>query len=56
MSTVQCPVCALRFRFQSELEQHARGDHCPPPEVHLPRHRRAQETPPARTGRVLRLP
>ncbi len=36
MSTVQCPVCALRFRFQSELDTHAHEEHCPPPRVTLP--------------------
>lgn len=27
VSAVQCPVCALRFRYQSELETHAHEDH-----------------------------
>ena len=41
MSTVHCPLCGLRFRYASELDDHAR-DHCVKPEVHLPndRHRR----------------
>ncbi len=38
MSTVHCPLCGLRFRYASELDDHARG-HCIPNEVHLPPHR-----------------
>lgn len=35
MSTVHCPLCGLRFRFASELDEHAR-EHCAVREVHLP--------------------
>ncbi len=38
MSTLHCPLCGLRFRYASELDDHAR-DHCVPPEMHLPPHR-----------------
>jgi hypothetical protein len=38
MSTLHCPLCGLRFRYASELDEHAR-DHCPPAELHLPPHR-----------------
>ena len=38
MSTVHCPLCGLRFRFVSELDEHAR-EHCVPQEMHLPAHR-----------------
>jgi hypothetical protein len=27
MDVVQCPVCALKFRFTSELEQHLSLEH-----------------------------
>ena len=37
MTIAQCPVCALRFRYQSELDQHAHEAHCPEAEVHLDR-------------------
>lgn len=41
MSTVHCPLCGLRFRYASELDDHAR-EHCVQRELHLPtaRHRR----------------
>ena len=35
VSYAQCPICALRFRFQSELEAHAHDDHCRPSDVTL---------------------
>ena len=38
MSTLHCPLCGLRFRFASELDDHAR-EHCVPQEMHLPPHR-----------------
>jgi len=38
VSYAQCPICSLRFRFQSELEAHAHDDHCLPSEVHLAKH------------------
>lgn len=38
MSTLHCPLCGLRFRYASELDEHAR-EHCVPPEIHLPPHR-----------------
>lgn len=57
MSTVQCPICALRFRYQSELEQHARGDHClPPPEIHLPSHAEHADRRDREGSRILRFP
>ena len=57
MSYAQCPVCALRFRFQSELEAHAHDDHCRPAEVHLPPHAEREEAAePQPTSRLLRLP
>ena len=31
METLQCPECPLRFRFDSELEEHLREEH---PEFH----------------------
>jgi hypothetical protein len=31
MDVLQCPDCALKFRFESELEQHLRDEH---PEFH----------------------
>ena len=57
MSYAQCPICALRFRFQSELEAHAHDDHCRPAEVHLPPHAEREDTPePEPVSRLLRLP
>jgi hypothetical protein len=57
VSYAQCPVCALRFRYQSELEAHAHDDHCRPSEVHLPPHVEREDTPaPVPTSRLLRLP
>ena len=38
MSTLHCPLCGLRFRFASELEDHAR-EHCVAHEMHLPPYR-----------------
>lgn len=38
MSTLHCPLCGLRFRYGSELDEHAR-EHCVPHEVHLQAHR-----------------
>lgn len=35
MTTLHCPLCGLRFRYGSELDQHAR-EHCVPHEMHLP--------------------
>lgn len=29
MSTLQCPLCGLRFQHSTELEVHARDDHAP---------------------------
>ena len=37
-TTLHCPLCGLRFRFSSELDEHAR-EHRVPPELHLPPHR-----------------
>ena len=54
MSFAQCPICALRFRYQSELEAHAHEDHCLPPEVHLPPHpeqRKVEKEPGTRVSR-----
>ncbi len=54
MSFAQCPVCALRFRYQSELEAHAHDDHCLPPEVRLPPHpeqRKVEKEPATRASR-----
>jgi hypothetical protein len=31
MGTVHCPLCGLRYRHASELDQHARDAHAPPP-------------------------
>lgn len=31
MQALQCPECKLRFRYQSELDQHIREEH---PEFH----------------------
>lgn len=53
MGTVHCPLCGLRFRHGTELAQHAREDHSPPPSpetretVLVPRTRRVAdvETP-----------
>lgn len=28
--TVHCPLCGLRFRLATELDQHARDEHAPP--------------------------
>ncbi|MCW2615051.1 MAG: hypothetical protein JWN08_2045 [Frankiales bacterium] len=56
MSVVQCPVCALRFRFQSELEAHAHDDHCTRSEVHLPPHAEPRHEEPVTTSRLLRYP
>jgi hypothetical protein len=27
VEVLQCPVCALKFRFSSELEDHLKGEH-----------------------------
>ena len=58
MTIAQCPVCALRFRYQSELEQHAHEAHCTEAEVHLPpqaeRVQHVESDQP--TSRLLRLP
>ena len=60
MSYAQCPICALRFRYQSELEAHAHDDHCRPPDVKLPPHQEHRERPEAEVAqpasRLLRLP
>ena len=56
MSYAQCPICALRFRFQSELEAHARDDHCLPAQVSLPPHPEPRETQDSPTSKLLRLP
>lgn len=57
VSYAQCPICALRFRYQSELEAHAHDDHCMPSDVRLPPHPEQRETPePQPTSRLLRLP
>jgi hypothetical protein len=57
MSYAQCPVCALRFRYQSELETHAHDDHCLRADVRLPAHPEPREAPdPRPTSRLLRLP
>ena len=58
VSYAQCPICALRFRYQSELEAHAHDDHCLPSDVHAaaaPRAARGAEEPQP-TSRLLRLP
>lgn len=36
MTTLHCPLCGLRFRYGSELDQHARDDHAPPAHLHCP--------------------
>jgi hypothetical protein len=58
VSYAQCPICALRFRFQSELEAHAHEDHCMPSDVTLPPHqeRREPQAEPQPTSKLLRLP
>ena len=59
MSYAQCPICALRFRYQSELEAHAHDDHCLPSQVTLPPHaERPEKSEQADqpTSRLLRLP
>jgi hypothetical protein len=57
VSYAQCPICALRFRYQSELEAHAHDDHCVPGEVHLPPHTEREHAPePQPTSKLLRLP
>ena len=57
MSYAQCPICALRFRFQSELEAHAHDDHCLSPDVKLPPHpEHAEAQEPQPTSKLLRLP
>ncbi len=57
MSYAQCPICALRFRFQSELEAHAHDDHSLPSDVKLPPHtQREQAGEPEPASRLLRLP
>ncbi len=57
MSYAQCPICALRFRYQSELEAHAHDDHCLQGEVHLPPHEEHEaRAEPQPTSRLLRLP
>ena len=53
MSYAQCPICALRFRYQSELEAHAHDDHCPPAQVTLPPH--AERRGAVRAGRAASL-
>ena len=57
VSYAQCPICALRFRYQSELEAHAHDDHCLPAQVTLPPHAERAEAPADEvTSRLLRLP
>ena len=57
MSYAQCTICALRFRYQSELEAHAHEDHCLPSDVKLPPHQEPQPAAePQPTSRLLRLP
>jgi hypothetical protein len=59
VSFAQCPICALRFRYQSELEAHAHDDHCLPSDVTLPPHqeqREVKEQEPQPASRLLRLP
>ena len=31
MHTANCPLCGLRYRYASELAQHVREEHAPPP-------------------------
>ena len=51
MGTVHCPLCGLRFRTGSGLDQHARDEHGPPllaerrETIRVPRHRTAAERP-----------
>jgi hypothetical protein len=51
MGTVHCPLCGLRFRHGSELDQHARDEHAPPAAeetretLRIPRHREVEERP-----------
>ena len=56
MSYAQCPICALRFRYQSELEAHAHDDHCIPAQVTLPKHAERPEHEPEPVSKLLRLP
>ena len=58
MSYAQCPICALRFRFQSELEAHAHEDHCTSSDVTLPPHQEQRQPQDERqpTSKLLRLP
>lgn len=58
MTIAQCPVCALRFRYQSELEQHAHDAHCTEAEVHLPPHAEHAQSDESDqpASRLLRLP
>ena len=51
MGTVHCPLCGLRYRHASELDQHARDEHGPPmaeerrETLRVPRHRAPAERP-----------
>ncbi len=56
MSYAQCPICALRFRYQSELETHAHDDHCLPAQVQLPKPAERPQTEQEPVSRLLRLP
>ncbi len=50
MGTVHCPLCGLRYRHGSELDEHARDAHAPvdPPErretISVPRRRPPRES------------
>ena len=58
MTTLHCPLCGLRFRYGSELDQHAREDHAPPPHLHCPppRPRSESDLPDQESDPVLHLP
>jgi hypothetical protein len=56
VSYAQCPICALRFRYQSELEAHAHDDHCLSAQVTLPKHAEPRERSDEVTSKLLRLP
>ena len=46
--TYSCPLCHLRFRWASELDDHARDEHQPPPEPEKSEHvTRYHETRPS---------
>ncbi len=53
MGTVHCPLCGLRYRHVSELDQHARDAHAPPAAAEK---RETVTIPRTRTGKELERP